>query len=130
MKRDYDTIRDILLYVESLHMEGEPIYCESLDINSEDKIKIYKLCVHCDMLQDAGYIKNIYLQKNEKGQLCGVILSIAELTMKGHDFLDNIRDNNRWTKIKQLFMKESGNLAISIVENIAYELVKRSISIL
>ena len=119
MKRDFDIIRDILLYVESLHEESEQIKGKSYDIKDENDIKLYKLLVHYDMLQDAGYIKGVYLQKNHKGELTGADDSIAELTMKGHDFLDSIRHDNNWTKIKEVITKAGGCVTMSLLQTIA-----------
>ena len=123
MKRDFDTIRDILVYVESLHEGKDEIKGKSFDMNEDDEIKRYKLLVHFEILQEAGYIKNVYLQKNAMGRLVGLSAYNAELTMKGHDFLDSIRHDNNWTKIKEVITKAGGCVTMSLLQTIATDIL-------
>lgn len=79
------------------------------------------------MLQDAGYIKNVYLIKGCTGELCGVKVDVAELTMKGHDFLGSIRKESIWRQVKDVVAKAGGNVTLGILENIALKLMEKHV---
>lgn len=128
MKRNFDTIRDILVYVESLHEGKDEIKGKSFDIDEDDEIKRYKLLAHFEILQEAGYIKNVYLQKNAMGRLVGLSAYNAELTMKGHDFIDSIRKDNNWAKIKEILSKTGGCITMKLLESVASKVIEDNIS--
>lgn len=100
MKRDMDLIRDLLLKVENA---SEPQSSGSLsDGQSEaDKDIATK---HIRLLQDAGYINCISTNPISGRWRCQNI----ELTWEGHEFLDTLRDKDRWEKTKGVAAKAGG----------------------
>jgi hypothetical protein len=46
------------------------------------------------------------------------------LIWKGHEFLDNIKNDNVWNSIKSLISSKGGNVAFSILKLVAEEKAK------
>lgn len=109
MKRDFDLIRKILLYVEENHKEG------SLMINKLEDYDNQTLIFHCKLLKDQGLIKGRALEYltpgNDEFQCFG-------LTYDGYEFLDKIRDINTWNKIKKYAKEHAMELAFNTISTI------------
>lgn len=94
MIRNKELIREILLYLETLNTS-------KMFMISGDDIKGFsqvELIGHLKLLQEDGYI-------NGKPNILstGVVLGIIvhSITMKGHDYIDSIRDEGIWAKVKK-----------------------------
>lgn len=104
MKLDRDCMRDVLLTLEdnlnySALEDGllsrKVIWLENLcsllpDYRKEDVFYSVK------MLDEAGYIRANIQWASGGVYSCGV----TDMTYLGHDFLDKIRDPERWTRVK------------------------------
>jgi len=95
MKRDMDLIRDLLLEVE-----GNPLYDGTKWVHpvnpSELNIKNHsreEVGYHLTMLIEEGFIKG------KSGM--ETIPVINKLTWKGHELLDDIRDQQIWAQTKK-----------------------------
>jgi hypothetical protein len=119
MKRDMDTIRDILLEIESdkqffsILTEDEAKILEVYDceIVSPEQSKIIEH--HLKLLDDASLIKGLCHR--------GGGYNVERLTMKGHNFLDDIRDPKIWKNTKSIAQK-TGSYSISVIMEIAKNL--------
>jgi len=110
MQRDMDLIRDLLLKIEA-----DP-FCDGTHfkrIDVEDQ-PIDKLNYHLRLLDQAGYIIGV------KAML---YYNVSELTWKGHEFLDNIKDPAIWTETKEK-AKELGGVGLNVIAEIALSLIK------
>ena len=95
MNRDMDRIRDLLLYIEK-----EPIFDglhwvvtdTPADFGTPDR-PIEEVGYHLNLLIEAGFLKG------KPGVL--ILPQVCKLTWQGHEFLDDIRDPDIWSKIKQ-----------------------------
>lgn len=97
MKRDMELIRKILIYTEKLPAG------EISGINSDDHSE-NEVAEHIALLEEAGLIDAV-IRTDEKG--CPSDASIRRLTMEGHEFLSNAKNNTVWKKVlKQI--KEKG----------------------
>lgn len=108
MKLNYDCIRDILLYVEeTITYEKD---CISLDeiLSSLDKYQPQEVIYHINELKSNDYFKGVLYGDN-------LPLKVADLSPKGRAFLQNIRDNSKWNKIK----KNAINLGCSCLTQLA-----------
>ncbi len=111
MKRDIDLIRNILLDIES-HNDLISIYIEP---NKEyNGINGSDLLFHINLLCDENYIIadiNYILSG-------GAEVKIARLTNQGCDFLDSIRDDSAFGKLKAEMKKRWPAIAIDGVAKI------------
>lgn len=128
MKLDKDCIRLVLIYIEehciyetdkfgnkSMHIVNLRELTESKDLidTPEDDIR-YTIV----KLLEGDYIKGSLLPKNS-----GVnfdIVRISQLTLRGHDLLDNIRPEPVWNKTKNVLQK-AGDFSLSIMSQVAGE---------
>ena len=128
MKLDKDCIRLVLLYVEghcvyktnkfgdkTIHNVNlyELAHAEEFSGINEDDIR-YTIV----KLLEGGYIKGTLIPKNSG--LNFDIVNISQLTLRGHDLLDNIRPEPVWNKTKSILQKV-GDFSISIMAQVAGE---------
>lgn len=116
MTLDPDCIRDILLAVENCSFE-QRLSVEQLTtiLGKYSKEEIQYTCfkLHEGGLLDVTLIKII-------GHLRPQIKSINDLTYDGHQFVNNIRSNSIWTKIKEV-MKQIGASSVPVITQIALD---------
>lgn len=84
MKRDWELIRKILL-----KLEHQPEASGYLDFESIKGFKPEKVAYHFDMMQQAGLISGK-----------------ASITWAGHEFLDSVRNDTAWNKIKSTIIEK------------------------
>ena len=114
MKRDWDIIREILFKIENLESNAGP-----LRLNNFPPEKAYDYSLHVEILIEAGLI---YGQMSKTiGQHAQNFIAYR-LTWQGYEFLDAIRSDNVWHKIKDSFFK--GGLSMT------YDLVKEAAKII
>lgn len=110
MKRDMDLIRLILLQIEETHFDTA-LY--GLEIEGYDNATI---AYHCHLLHDAGYVFTY-------DELCAEDgtddFAVGALTWAGHEYLERIRDNTRWGKIKRALCDKGLPVTIDMVKMIA-----------
>lgn len=123
MRLNPDSVRAILLYLENNQKINEPLYSAKVIKNIlssqgmvngyEDDLLYAIKQLSDDKMIDArkitpdSYIKHYY---------------IYDITPKGHEFLNNIRDDGIWkeTKIKAL---QCGSLALNILYQVAASII-------
>jgi hypothetical protein len=69
---------------------------------------------HLKMLSDVGYIQGITFLKTYDGLHFG--LANPQLTWTGHEFLDTIRSNTIWTKIKKFVNDKGADLSVEAIK--------------
>ncbi|TYS25167.1 DUF2513 domain-containing protein [Bacillus subtilis] len=115
MKLNRDCLRDVLLTIEE-----EVGFLENSSIRllaRYPRLMEYELsdvfyCVR--KLMEAGYVKGF----EYKGGA-----DVSELTFKGHEFLDSIRDDEVWDKTKSVAAKVGG-ASLTIMTEIATSFIK------
>lgn len=120
MKLNHDIVREVLLYLE-----------DHLELNDElDSTKIMIPEVTADevaytllKLSEADFI-TIITDEDLSGNLD---IFVKSLTWKGHEFLDNIRNNNTWDKVKKV-AAEVGADSLSTLQKIAINVISASIT--
>ena len=98
MKRNMDLIREILLAIEEQHEYG-PVYGLSVQGYSNNQI-----AYHCQLLYEHGFIDSY---DDLSGEEEALDIAVGGLTWEGADYLEEIRYNTRWGKVKKT-MKEKG----------------------
>lgn len=117
-----DCIRDVLLTVESLDF-GQ---CLTLDQLNE-KLPMYKeeqLHYTCLKLYDGGFLQLMTIPIQ-----CSVmpgIKQITDLTFAGHEFLNSIREDKNWDKIKSI-AKAAGAYSLESILQITKDVISQAI---
>lgn len=95
MKMDADCIRDILLLAEDCPADHYLTMTEMVcALPQHDKTVID---YNCYKLHEGGFIIAVTYPN---GGYVPSVVSIADITFDGHQFLAKIRDEDRWKKIK------------------------------
>lgn len=121
MKRDLDLVRKILLAVEAdPRFDGRrllaPDICSDVGISGRP---IQEISYHLELLIKEGFLE---------GNAGPLRPTISKLTWKGHEFLDDIRDDSIWAKAKQ---RVSGlqSVAFSVLAEIAKAEIKKQLGL-
>ena len=120
MKLNHDCIRDVLKQVENdMHFtELKQSLSLNIDGYSHDEVT-YTLM----LLVDSGYVVGDIRKYNDGA----VNVLYKHLTMKGHELLDNIRDDNVWKSTKEKLNKIS-SVSIGIINDVASQIISNILS--
>lgn len=110
MKRDMDLVRLILLEIEKEYV-STAIYDLNIDGYDRDEV-----AYHCKILYDGGLISD-YKAQYADGEIYA--FGVGSLTWEGNDFLDKIRDDSQWGKIKETIKKKGLPLVLDTIKTIA-----------
>jgi hypothetical protein len=118
MKRDNDYIRELLLTIES-----DPQFDGTRQVQpgppSEPGRSYDDLAYHLTLLIEAGFVV---------GQPTMQMPFVSRLTWEGHEFLDDIRDPDVWSKTKER-MKGLGSVGLNFVWEIAKAEIKTKLGL-
>jgi len=111
MKRNWEVIKEILIAVEGSESPlNAKITLESFD---DSKLDVYYY--HFDMLCGTNLVDSSI----DMGQHGIKYFNIQSLTFEGHDFLDTIRSDTVWNKVKELSMKKSIELTFDSIKKLS-----------
>jgi Hypothetical protein (DUF2513) len=116
MERDMDLMRQILLEVKSWNDLGP----KQVTINGVEDIKLNR---GVEMLYDAGFLEGI-ASSPYQGQYKRI--AVRDLSMKGHDFLDSIRDPDVWNETKK-GAEAAGGFTMELLADLAKGFIKKKI---
>ena len=119
MKLNKDCIRDLLLY-----LEDNLSYTSDININNL-KFKNYteeELVYTCERLIEADFLSCIV----SKGFEMPIIIA-KNITYRGHEFLDNIRDDSVWKETKKITSKFAST-SVQIISNVAAKVIAEIIT--
>lgn len=124
LKRDMDLIRKILLAIEEKYEPG-------MKAISEHKFHVYgydytTICEHCHLLYQKGFV-NSYMPIRFAGE--GTSCHVGNITYEGYDFLEAIRDEKVWNKVKDTISKENLPSDIGTIKAIANKVIDFATSI-
>lgn len=114
MKRDFDLVRKLLLHFEardSWHLERNP------QIEGYDD---YVIGYHLRLMYDGGFLRAEVIKSSISDRIIEV--QPFELTWKGHEFLDTVRDDAVWSKIRGVIAEKGGSLAFAVIQRLAAQL--------
>ncbi len=121
MKRDMDFVRDILLAIEEV---DDGVGCNYTDLRFCLNKKGYsdddKLYGHCEMMAQGDLIE--FSTRRVAGGKW-VLERPIKLLWGGHDFLDAVRDQGVWEKVKKT-SSTIGSATFEIIKTIAIETAK------
>lgn len=113
-----DLIRLILLKIEDEYKTDDIIEMK-IDDYDRDTI-IY----HCQLLSEAGMISHCKTEHADGGVY---LFWVGPLTWEGHDFLDSIRDNSRWNKVKETVKEHALPFAVDVIKDVAKAFVMSTV---
>lgn len=118
MKRDEDLIRGLLLRVEG--REGPP-YNFKIEGYSQDQVNY-----HLALLVDAGYLEGNVLRTGnpDPGSTNVMNVHVEQMTMRGHDLLNTIRDDKIWEATKKRIRTVAGSTSLAILQEVAKGVAK------
>lgn len=117
MKRNWDTIRRILLAVEQLPDENSQI--NSHELSGIDPVEA---AYHMRLLRDAGLIEG-GCRKATGPTWCYA----TGLTWAGHEFLDRIRTDTAWNRIKTTARDKSLDMSFDTLMAVARWLMEQAL---
>lgn len=109
MKRNWDLVRTILIKLEEKANPKD--YTHAHEISGYDALTV---AYHYKLLGDAGLIEVI----NMSG-LTDLNYSATMLTWQGHEFLDKIRNETVWNKVKSTIQSKSLDLSFDAIKTVA-----------
>jgi Hypothetical protein (DUF2513) len=113
MQRDLDLIRSILLEVEKWN---EPRPLDLNDLGYEGKTR-QEIAYQIYLLNNQRYIDARLIPDHMGIAFAGAC--ILRMTMRGHDYLDAVRNPEIWKKTEASIKKVSSGVALDIVKDIA-----------
>jgi hypothetical protein len=123
MQRNMDLVRDLLLAIEH-----DPQMDASRDffISSPDQLYISghsesEVTYHLGLLINAGFIN---------GEMGGLLPVVRGLTWEGHEFLDNIKTDTIWSKVKTQALSQLGGVSMKMLAMLAEGEVKKHLGLL
>ncbi|KAL1017069.1 DUF2513 domain-containing protein [Haemophilus influenzae] len=113
MKRNWDLIRKILLKLEE--KADSASWLESSDIKGYDYRTV---TYHYKLLKNAGIIEAIDISTMEEENFAAL-----SLTWQGHEFLDKIRNDSVWNKVKSTVQSKSLDLSFDVIKTVATKII-------
>ncbi|MGE9896638.1 DUF2513 domain-containing protein [Anaerovoracaceae bacterium SGI.195] len=116
MKLNPDCMRDIMLLVEDLPLNGKLTPTELYD--SLPKYTQDELTYTCIKLEEAN-LMDAYITKADNAK---ILVRIFDLTVSGHEFVKNIHNDDVWSKVKSKASKV-GSFSIKTLITIASKVI-------
>lgn len=118
MKRDMDLVRLILLEIEDKY-RSTAIYDLSIDGYDTETV-----AYHCKILHEAGLISDYKAQYADNKIY---VFGVGSITWDGNDFLEKIRDDSQWKKVKEIITKKGLPLIIESIKSVANALISATV---
>ena len=118
MKRDMDLVRLILLEIEDKY-RSTAIYDLAIDGYYTEMV-----AYHCKILYEAGLISNYKAQYADNEIY---VFGVGSLTWDGNDFLEKIRDDSQWKKVKETITKKGLPLVVDTIKSVANALISATV---
>ncbi|MFM5147324.1 DUF2513 domain-containing protein [Aeromonas rivipollensis] len=122
MKRNWDTVRDLLTRLEDEEFTDQPLRLACFQ-NSPERDSI---SYHMELLIEAGLVQG-YMSK-ELGSWPADFVA-ERLTWSGHEFLDAIRNDTLWNKTKAKFASEGLGMTMELVKTFALSTATKMLSL-
>jgi hypothetical protein len=104
-----DIIRRLLFLLEEQDDNKELKIPEELNRNGA----VY----HLNLLEQAGYTKNKILYADDNPMWI-----YSSITWDGHEFLDSIRNETVWTKVKDIVKEKGGGISMEVLKTLAVKI--------
>lgn len=111
MKRDWDTIRELLVKVEACTLPAEMV-----DLSQFPDDEKAAVSYHMQLLIEAGLVHGKVLQI--MGREAKPFMA-QRLTWQGHELLDSIRNETVWQRVKKGFVEKGIDMSFDLVKSAA-----------
>ena len=118
MKRDMELVRELLLEVE----KQEPNTIKQEVEYEDDKWTGEEVMGHLNLLNNRNLIAGTVIAE----EYC---IALEGLTWEGHDFLDSIRDEGVWKKVKSKLATVGGGATLEIVKTLGVKYAKEKLGL-
>lgn len=115
MKRDMNLVRRLLVLIEEQDSTNEELHIPE-DLDRE--VVVY----HLQLMEQADLTKNRILYADNKP-----LWIYSSLKWEGHEFLDAIRSETVWNKLKEVVKEKGGSIPFEIMKALAVDLAKKFI---
>ena len=105
MQRDMDLIRQVILNVEC----GSP-YPEIVGFTPQ------AIQYHQMLAIEAGLLNGTHGKFNENATEIPSYVFVEDVTWEGHNFIDAIREDNNWNKLKSYIAQQGKQLTIETIK--------------
>lgn len=122
MQLNHDCVRDVLLYVEENANYNVRISTNSIKLKD---YSIEEIVYTIEKLSEADFL-NVTSVSTMGRQTPGYV--VKSITYKGHEFLDNIKDNSVWSDTKKQLSKFSST-SLSIISSVAAQVLSAKIKL-
>ena len=120
MKRDPELIRKILFEVEECPADK---HIDGFEFDGYDE---YTVALHAELLIEAGFLDG-EVTHFISGEPPSVI--VRRLTWPGHDFIDAVRDETVWKKIRENVLKPTASWTFGLIIEYAKAEVRKHLGI-
>lgn len=103
MKRNMNKVRELLIKIEETGVD-DTYYTD----DQEE-------CYHLRIMKDGGLVEGWVADDG----VDGMTAEITRMTWKGHEFLDAIRDDGVWEKVKTHFKEKGVGMTIDAICTVA-----------
>lgn len=114
MKLDIDIVKKLLLVIEERDVD-------TVQLKIPDDINFSIAIEHLYLLKERGLI-NLSVKYADN---IPCFIHSCSLTWDGHEFLDTIRNDNIWIKLKDTIKDKGGNVAFDFIVSMANEIAKK-----
>lgn len=124
MQLDHDFVRKVLLKIESCNNPGGLGTQDLKSLMNDNDKSFNELAYTIQILVEGDLVSSKVSWANNRP----TYIHPVNLTFKGHEYLDNIRDNKIWTETKKATSKLA-SVSIDIMSQVATNLISRSLGI-
>lgn len=121
MKRDMELVRKILLHMENDEFAGRPY--EGSWIDGVDETTFF---YHVNLMEQANLIK---ATSYKLGDDRGIAYYPIAITWDGHEFLDAVRDNGVWSKVKKKVGPAIASMPIKVITTVASAIIQQDLGV-
>jgi hypothetical protein len=114
MKRDWDVVRRILLKLEELGNTASYLQPDGVNGYDHDLVSY-----HMQLLDEAGLIDADCIRGIGTPLTC----LAKRLTWRGHEFLDQIRQDTVWNKVKGSAREKGLDLSLDVIVSLAKTII-------
>lgn len=111
MKRDWDTVREILMRLETKGPQEH-----SLRLSSFPEGRREEISYHVELLEEAGLMYGHMSKQLGTGPHD---FAAVRLTWRGHELLDAIKNDTVWKKTKESFISKGLSMTFDLLRSVA-----------
>ena len=118
MNRDMDPVRLILSHIEDQYL-STGVYDLAIDGHDTEMVSY-----HSTTLYAVGLISICQAQCADN---VIYVFGVGSLTWDGNDFLEKIRDDSQWKKVKETITKKGLPLVVDTIKSVANALISATV---